>query len=284
MIGVLLIVCVVWLPAHTVFAYSNIVAFGDSLSDNGNIERATNGCVWVEYLADDDRLDADLFNFAHAGATTGFSLQRPYGLVTQAIGSWILSYFYPTFTEDALFTVWAGGNDLRGIDDPADAPAVIGSAVTNIATTLTILIEGVGADDILVPNLPDLGLIPENNWNPQLSAMCSAATLAFNTALDDTLDLFAVQYPTVNLYRLDTYAVMYEIIDDGIFENVTDPWLGSGGDPDEYLFYDSIHPTTAAHSILADYAYAAVTEVPEPATLILMGVALLGFAVLRRKL
>ena len=161
---------------------------------------------------------------------------------------------------------------------------MIGSAVTNIATALTVLIEGVGADDILVPNLPDLGLIPENNWNQDLSAACTAATLAFNTALDDTLDLFTVRYPTVNLYRLDTYAIMYEIIADDIFKNVTEPWLGSDGDPDEYLFYDSIHPTTAAHMILADYAYAAVTEVPEPATLILIGAALLGVAVLRRKL
>ena len=95
LMGVLLIMSVVWVPTYTAFAYSNIVAFGDSLSDNGNIERATNGYVWVEYLADYEHLDADLYNFAQAGATTEFTLQSPYGLVTQTVGSWMLSYFSP---------------------------------------------------------------------------------------------------------------------------------------------------------------------------------------------
>jgi phospholipase/lecithinase/hemolysin len=44
--------------------------------------------------------------------------------------------------------------------------------------------------------------------------------------------------------------------------------------PDEHLFWDSIHPTARGHEILAE---AALAVVPEPNTALLVG---MGFAVL----
>jgi len=57
-------------------SYSSIVAFGDSLSDNGHAEDGygfgifSNGDVWVEYLADSNNLNCTLYDYAYGGAKT----------------------------------------------------------------------------------------------------------------------------------------------------------------------------------------------------------------------
>ena len=63
------------------------------------------------------------------------------------------------------------------------------------------------------------------------------------------------------------------------FTNVTQQAVVTGGDPDTYLFWDSVHPTSRAHGFLADAAFALAT--PEPATLGLL--ALGAMALVRRR-
>ena len=50
--GVLLLVLVLGGHGVNAFAYGSVVAYGDSLSDNGNLARRTDGLLWVESLAD----------------------------------------------------------------------------------------------------------------------------------------------------------------------------------------------------------------------------------------
>jgi phospholipase/lecithinase/hemolysin len=50
--------------------------------------------------------------------------------------------------------------------------------------------------------------------------------------------------------------------------------------PDQYLFWDGVHPTAAAHRMLGDAFMAAV---PEPGGIALLLVALLAMAVIRRR-
>jgi phospholipase/lecithinase/hemolysin len=65
------------------------------------------------------------------------------------------------------------------------------------------------------------------------------------------------------------------------FTNVTQPALVGNSvvpNPDNYLFYDDIHPTRRGHQILSDLA---VQSVPEPASMTALA---LGIAtILRRK-
>ena len=70
-----------------------------------------------------------------------------------------INYPVETADPDALYTVWAGPNDMFLIEDPAQAPAIIQQAVENLGTAIVGL-YGMGARHILVPNMPDLGATP----------------------------------------------------------------------------------------------------------------------------
>ena len=235
--------------------------------------RFSNGPVYAETLADllnvgpltHSRSGGN--NYAHGKAMTtgtdGFL-----GLFIQDIDEQVDNFLGTTFDPDALFIVFAGANDL--LDGVADINASVG----NLTTDINRLINA-GAENILVGNLPLLGLTPRFNGDPVQAALMSALTESFNVALGTALDTLESSSPGIDLFRLD----VEQLINDAVanpaafwLANVTDsaaPGLqfdSSGYDPnlivDEpgtYLFWDDLHPTTAAHALLADFALDAVT-------------------------
>jgi phospholipase/lecithinase/hemolysin len=107
-------------------------------------------------------------------------------------------------------------------------------------------------------NVPDLGVTPmAQSLGAGGPVMLTQLSAAYNQALDAALDQLArAGIPTI---RLDAFAVLDEMATTPAaygFSNVTTPFLSApaGASPDQFLFWDPVHPTTGAHEVLADQA------------------------------
>ncbi len=251
-----------------------IYVFGDSLSDMGTIYNATggayppsppyfqgrysNGPVWVEHLASKLALTLDrTTNFAAGGATTGANgAYGVPGLLTQVNG---FTSTHAQANSQALYVVWAGANDYL---QAATQPTIV---VENVMQAIASLSK-VGARKILVGNLPDLGQLPATRSTGNSKAL-SAATQAHNLSLSRSLAGVSQKLgATVQIIPLDANKLYRDAETHPStfgFTNVTSGCLSSPdscGQPDTFLFWDGIHPTTAAHRALGESAFSALSD------------------------
>ena len=269
-------------------SFSAVFVYGDSLSDNGNLfnavgqpgppyynGRVSNGPVTVEQLA--AILNAPLHDFAWAGATTGVGNQLDGGTQTSfgflglpgMLTQLAAAPVPPALVPSSLFVVWGGANDFE----------IGGSPITAATDILTIVgaLQGAGAQNILVPGLPNLALTPDFYGDPA-AALFSAQ---FNALLQQNLPAGATYF--------NVDAVLNQIVANpgGYgFTNVTDACFNGTtvcANPDEYVFWDGVHPTTRADGILAGQFRGALT--PEPSSIVLLGSGIAGMAgaLLRRR-
>jgi phospholipase/lecithinase/hemolysin len=262
--------------------FSQLVIFGDSLSDVGNIAQATggiypgqyywnnrfsNGPVYAEALASGlgvpmVRSTAGGDNFAYGGAKTSGTGGLE-GFFIRDLDEQVDQYLATRTTDaNALFVVFAGSNDLVGGQTNVSIP------VTNLAEDIGRLIAD-GARNFLVPNLPLLGYTPRYNGSPATLATYNTRTEQFNAALSTMLDGLEANNPAVALHRFDTAGLFNQALTNPAafgFTNVTQsaaPGLQPGAssyntnqiapNPNEYVFWDDLHPTTAVHAILAEH-------------------------------
>ncbi len=266
-----LVFSVFCITTATADPFDEVVVFGDSLSDDGNLVlideqpepdpsvyymgRFSNGPVWVEYLVEPERLNAPLINRAFGGAQSeGLT---PPGLIEQVIGH--ISLANPPLSPDTLFIIWIGGNDyLYGDRD-------LQSTLDNINEAMEHLVS-FGGMHLLVLNLPDLGAIPAIAGSPE-AVQATQFTINFNAALEGAADDFRAENPDIGLYTFDVYSFFVAIRDDPQsfgFRNVDrpSPNFDVPGDFDGagHLFWDDLHPTTQAHALLADHVLVSLDE------------------------
>jgi phospholipase/lecithinase/hemolysin len=311
---ILFVVALALLPdriaAQSAPAFSKVIVFGDSLSDDGNIKhvvqdkffisypslvfdysdgRFTNSAntfpgsntyagTWHEQLAQtflglsaaSNSLDGGN-DYAFGGATTvsGTSertvISNPapfiggdYTITIDNLGKQVDDYLgNHTVDPAALYIVWGGGNDLFDDDSSAN--------VTATAQRVAGLVEQLaraGAVNILVPDVPPLGLIPNYKDDVAQATALNAASAAyrqeFNIQLDTAVSTLAGESITISLYRLDIYGLFYRLAAnpaDYGFVNISDSAQFQAVNPDQYLFWDDIHPTTAGHYQIAAAAF-----------------------------
>ncbi|MBF0467750.1 MAG: SGNH/GDSL hydrolase family protein [Desulfamplus sp.] len=263
----------------------NIVLFGDSLSDDGNLfsfneglyplapyykGRFSDGPVWFEYLAEEIGVTGMTLNYAHAGATSGRTNENDdldpskefpgfldevdaYLAVAAASKNYPGAFAMP---KDTLFIIWIGANDFWGVTGPEDAAARIKQATTNIQNALLQLIEA-GASKFLVINLPDLGKLPKYNKDTTGSVGATQLTAGYNNALGQVASGVKALYPDINIENLDAFSILGEFIDNADtygFANIEDTKFNTQDRSvaeGNYMFWDDVHPTTFSHKIIA---------------------------------
>lgn len=272
-------------------AYSNLFVFGDSLSEVGNLEdtligwpnppyyegRFSNGYAYSELLAAKLDLPPLTFsraggnNFAYGGAkTTGTGF--PNNLFVRDVDDQVGSFLNSKVGDpEALYLLWAGANDLIGGQTNMSQPT------GSLAAGIRRLYQD-GGRQFLVLNLPKLGTTPRYNGNAADLALYNDRTASYNLALDLALDDLELELLEIDVLRFDVEQLFDQVLANPTeygLTNVHDsaaPSLSfdsSGYDesqivsnPDEYLFWDDLHPTRVVHAQLADAIFQFLTAPP----------------------
>ena len=277
-------------------AFSRIYAFGDSLTDAGNDYalsgglvptsfvysdgRFTNGRVWVQDLAKTLGLPAVRpsleggTDYAYGGAETG---QEPlHGALPIDLPSQLAQFLIeaPHPSAHALYALSIGANDV--IDaipvyatNPAEAVSDVQTAVGN-ETQFVAGLAADGAKTLVILNVPDLGLTPEEAGNAATATRLSAL---YDQDLTASLQTLGAQ-DHLSIHLIDAFG----LIDNAVahpaaygLTNVTTPvWTGNFENPfsghlnahgaaqHRFLFFDSLHPTETGHLALASLAIASL--------------------------
>jgi phospholipase/lecithinase/hemolysin len=214
-------------------------------------------------------------------ATTGIREQiERYSLVNPVVPN----------AASTLFMVWGGPNNVfLGAETGGDPSVYIPAALADLSNDL-LMLAGMGARHLFVPSMPDLGLTPEaRNAGPAAMAGLSALSAAYNGGLTLLLDGLETAFDPlgIDLFSFDTAAFFADVTANPAAFGLTNatnsclftaPTLCS-----TYLYFDNVHPTTAAHDLLALQFATAVGIVPEPATSWLLVITLVGLWGLRRR-
>ncbi len=296
-------------------APSQLVVFGDSLSDTGNVQAAfqstlgiqlpdapyvngrfSNGPVAVEVMA--QALNVPLTSLAYGGALTGTNNRITTAGVLSGTGtqSQITSYITQKNGEldaNALYVVWAGGNDFFS----APSAATVGAATGNLLQDVTLLYQA-GARNFLVPNLPDLSnTIDSIKAGAAVQQGVHALSMAFNGALSQTFAQAQTQLLGSKIEVFDTFGLLNTLRADYIARGLTvdqSCWTGNFqnangtlcGHPESYFLWDNVHPTARIHQAVGEafaHTNIAISSVPEPESWMLMIAGLVGMAAFGRR-
>ena len=269
--------------AQAASEFSNILVFGDSLSDNGNIpklfginlpaspyymNRFSNGPVYAEYL--NGLLGVPAANFSDyaiggAGAGTGNIAGLPNAGVVEEIGRYLATGAHPTSQD--LTIVWAGANDYFGAlpaiqalpaaQQTAALQAQVNTTVGNIIADVTRLAQA-GVKNFVVPNLPNLGAGPMYTGSAATAALPSQFTTTHNAALENALATLQSQLH-VNIIVVDDSTLINQVLANpakfGTINTTQECLLNAACVAQKlpYLFWDEVHPTAQSHAILAQY-------------------------------
>jgi outer membrane lipase/esterase len=299
-------------PPATSATFSNVYVFGDSLSDAGYFRPffqaltaqgfpaalvpilgsyTTNpGPVWSELVAEFYGVTPNPSNvgdgtiFAQGGARVVAvpGVNTPPGQPQRPISVQIdefLARTGGTADPNALYTVWAGANDvffnlgaLQGgaIDAATLQTNVLAAAQAEIAQIRRL--RDAGAQYIAVFGLPNIGLTPAFRGTPN-SQSVTLLSAGYNTTL-----FTGLQGQGIRVIPVDTFSLFNQIIaNPGAFgfTNTTTPACGAfppfttaqtanslfcytgtltaPGADQTHVFADSVHPTTASHRIIAQF-------------------------------
>ncbi|MGB6969419.1 MAG: autotransporter domain-containing protein, partial [Methyloceanibacter sp.] len=185
------------------------------------------------------------------------------------------------FKPSAVVSLFGGGNDFFAfldrkivtfgrLSDPTldEVPAEVAYVTGNIKSSIRDL-AAAGAKTILVPNIPNIGILPAYLGKPLAgvaTALADQTAVALNAQLgkvarQTNTNIFVVDFATaVDYVRSNPASFGFTNVTEACVQPKTmgvpaswDPGVVCAH-PNQYLFWDDVHPTAAAHQILAEYA------------------------------
>jgi phospholipase/lecithinase/hemolysin len=218
-------------------------------------------------------------NYAYGGTGTPLIDRTPGGLYAPGLEGQVelfrLALRGRKPSTHALYAIVTGANDYRDdqFNQPMAPPDVVGNIVDAVDTLYRI-----GARDVMVVNMPDLGRLPGGGGPGSPESELSAI---HNQLLANALTVLEVQRPKLRLIQVDINQV-FALLPPGM--DVTTPALDAMFPPEylppgfrmslclfidpatcadvptfetnwRYLFWDAVHPTTDGHWLLGQYMY-----------------------------
>ncbi len=288
-------------------------AFGDSLTEAPGRRTLDENPIWVDLLPEKIGLEFDAegpdnyavggalsneFNRLRTGEQTGFLTQVDDFIDTGT-----------TLTDDDVVGVWFGTNDIfsavepgskqKTLGDQPDAGALANKIIENLTTGISELVEA-GAKTFFVLSTWDLS--QPTFFSEEQKTLATEYSLAYRDALRD------LTVAGAELLFVDTYQLLEDVQADpdafGLeFTDGLNSCLGlevregipcTQENAGDYAFYESVHASSAFHSIVADEAAkvyydafpsdpVAVASVPVPAPLALGLTGLAALGLLRRR-
>ncbi len=250
--------------------YDNLIVFGDSYCDVGNLFIATggaepaapyydmrfsNGPLWVDHVA--GFLGVPLTAYLAGGTDYAFGgawVTQPQSVtgvpsVPEQVEIY-LSQHDGKADPNALYILEGGGNDI--LDTTTGTPEELGYQIALGIAESERLLRQAGARHFVIPDLFNVGLLPAAAGNVSFAAAASTAT---NQAEDELLG-FEGFLQGVYILRLNVFSLLNAVETDPThfgFTDVTDPCLTTTvcADPDHTFFWDTHHPTEFGHAFFA---------------------------------
>ena len=282
--------------------FSNGSIWVEQLADALNLSPALSIAVVPNKLNGTATLPPEGINFALAGSLSSeLNIESQLPGLSQQIKTFVkLAQTTPT-SPNALFLLLAGGNDYNsavsrhaGSNPAASIPSTLSALPEQVTDNLTKAaadLLGAGAKHLVVGNLPDLGRDPYaeslDQTNPRSSALLTQLSIEHNQLLAKKLTALSAT-TGVRITQLNLDSLLASVASNPEqfgFKNIKAPCLthfrsgfmfdGVCEHPDEFLFWDDLHPTQAGHSAIARLALSALIE-PESKKSFLEPVGILG--------
>lgn len=250
----------------------------------------TNGATWIEQFAQGQGFAGDVRPAFQGNSTkaTNYAIGGTRAYVEPGNPTPTFAYQMDTFVgrfsgtplPNTLYVIEMGSNDVRdalaialtALRSGVDKDKAITKASVRLQAALSeinsyiLYLEGTnGANKFLILNVPDIGLVPAvKAFGQGVSDLATLLTEQFNKAL---YSLPALSVSGVDVIKLDLFAKLRSFVTtpgDFGFTNVDTPCVNPDQPPficqkpDTYLFWDGIHPTKAAHAIIAQDAVQAI--------------------------
>jgi len=287
--------------------FSNFYFFGDSLTDAGSYKpvlppgtgRFTTNPdpVWAQvfggyYGATITPANQGGTDYAQGGArvgqSPGFPATPPTGSAVP-ISQQVAQYIGRGVDAGAFHAIWGGMNDMftqlvlvqAGQITVAQAQTAVVQAATQYVQQVAAL-QAAGANQIVVLNLPDFGKTPFGvATGPANAAQISAIVSLYNTTVQTGLNALGG-----NVIRADSWALLNDVLANPAAYGLTNTTQRACGSTTSllctpanlvvpnanqtYVFADDVHPTGAAHVIVAQ-AVASMIQGPQQAATLTEG-------------